>query len=102
MFLLPTSGGEPRTVPGTKDIDLIRWSADGKSLFAVEIGSIPARVVRIDVATGRRDPWKTLAPPELAGLIDIAPVMMTADGKSYAYGYSSAAISDLYLIEGLK
>ncbi len=101
-FLLPTSGGEPRTLPGTKDIDLIRWSADGKSIFAVETGSIPARVVRIDVATGRREPWKTLAPPELAGLIDIGPVVMTPDGKSYAYGYGSAAISDLYLIEGLK
>ncbi len=102
LFLLPTSGGEPRTVPGTKDIDLVRWSADGKSLFAVETGSIPARVVRIDVATGRREPWKTLAPPELAGLIDIAPVMMTPDGKAYVYGYASAAISDLYIIEGLK
>ncbi len=101
-FLLPVSGGEPRTVPGTKDIDLIRWSADGKYLFAVETGSIPARVVRIEVATGRREPWKTLAPPELAGLIGIDVVLMTPDGKWYAYGYSSAAMSDLYLIEGLK
>ena len=102
LFLLPTTGGQPRTVPGTKDVDLICWSADGKSFFAVETGSIPARVMRIEVATGRREPWKTLAPPELAGLIDISPVLMTPDGKWYAYGYSSSAISDLYLVEGLK
>jgi hypothetical protein len=102
VFLLPVTGGEPRSVPGTKDVDLVRWSADGRSIFAIETGSIPARVVRVDVATGRREPWKTLAPPELAGLIDISPVMMTPDGKAYVYGYGSAAISDLYLVEGLK
>jgi Tol biopolymer transport system component len=102
LFLLPTSGGEPRTVPGTKDLDLICWSADGKSLLAFETGSIPARVVRVEIATGRREPWKTLAPPELAGLIEISPVLTTPDGKWYAYGYSAAAISDLYLVEGLK
>jgi hypothetical protein len=58
--------------------------------------------VRIAVATGRREPWKTLAPPELAGLIGIDVALMTPDGKWYAYGYSSAAMSDLYLIDGLK
>ena len=89
VFLLPVTGGEPRSVPGTKDVDLVRWSADGKSIFAVETGSIPARVVRVDVATGRREIWKTLAPPELAGLIDISPVMMTPDGKAYVYGYEA-------------
>jgi serine/threonine protein kinase len=28
--------------------------------------------------------------------------LMTPDGKWYAHGYSSAAMSDLYLIDGLK
>jgi len=27
---------------------------------------------------------------------------MTPDGQWYAYGHASAAMSDLYLIEGLK
>ena len=102
LFLLPTAGGEPRTVPGTKDLDPIRWSSDGKSFLAFETGSVPARVVRIDVETGRREPWKILAPRESAGVIDIAPVLPTPDGAAYVYGYSAAAISDLFLIEGLK
>jgi Tol biopolymer transport system component len=102
LVLLPTSGGEPRTVANTKSIDLICWSSDGRFLFAVESGSIPARVVRIEVATGRREPWKTLAPPQLAGVIAITPVLMTPDGQWYAYSHASAAMSDLYLIEGLK
>lgn len=102
LFLLPSSGGEPRTVPNTKDADLIRWSSDGRFLFVVERGSLPARVVRIEVSTGRREPWKTLAPPELAGIIGVEPVLMTPDGQRYVYGYSMAATSDLYLVEGLK
>jgi DNA polymerase II small subunit/DNA polymerase delta subunit B len=31
--LSPTSGGEPRTVPDTKDVEVIRWSSDGRFLF---------------------------------------------------------------------
>ena len=58
--------------------------------------------MRVEVATGRREPWKTLAPVDLTGLIDIGTICVTPDGKSYAYGYGRSATSDLYLVEGLK
>ena len=102
MFLLPVGGGQPRSIPASKDLDLIRWTSDGKAVFALVTGSIPARVVRVDVATGRREPWKELAPPEQTGLIEIGPIFMTPDGLSYVYGYGRSATSDLYLIENLK
>ncbi|MGE5414101.1 MAG: TolB family protein, partial [Syntrophomonadaceae bacterium] len=102
LFLLPIDGGEPRTVANTKDLDFIRWSGDGKFIFGVVSGSIPAHVVRVEVATGKRESWKDLAPAEPAGLIAIGPVFLTPDGKGYVYGYGRAATSDLYLIEGLK
>ncbi|MEO8430019.1 MAG: protein kinase [Acidobacteriota bacterium] len=102
MFLLPVRGGERGSIPGSRDLDLIRWAADGKFLFAAVTGSIPARLVRVEVATGRREAWKDLAPPELSGIIQVLPVFMTPDGKSYVYGYARSATSDLYLIEGLR
>ncbi len=102
LFLLPTEGGEPRTIANTRVLDMIRWTTDGRFIFAVETGSIPARVVRVEVATGKRERWKDLAPPELSGVIAIRPVFLTPDGKSYVYGYSRAATSDLYLVEGLR
>ncbi len=102
LFLLPTASGPARTIPNTKQIDLIRWASDGKSIFAAVSGSIPAEILRVDVATGRREPVRTLAPPERAGIIDIGPVFMTPGGKSYAYGYSRAATSDLYVIDGIR
>jgi hypothetical protein len=59
-------------------------------------------VVRIEAATGKRESWKDLAPPERSGLIRVGPVFLTPDGKNYVYGCGRAATSDLYLIEGLK
>jgi hypothetical protein len=58
--------------------------------------------VRIDVSTGRREPWKSLAPSDLTGLVSVGPVLMTPDGRQYAYGYLRNPTSELYLVESLK
>ncbi len=87
-------------MPGTRELDVIRWSADGKYLFASP-GGEPGRILRIDVATGRREPWKTLS-PQAAGVINAGWVLMTPDGQHYAYNYYRAATDDLYLVEGLR
>jgi len=102
LFLLPIEGGKPRNVANTKDLDFIRWSDDGRFIFGVVAGSAPARLVRIEVATGKRESWMELAPPERAGLIVVGPAFLTPGGKNYAYGYAKSATSDLYLVEGWK
>ncbi len=102
LLLLPLDGSEPRTIPDTKTIDPIRWSSDGKVIFAVEFGSLPARIVRVDVATGRRELWREVAPPDISGVIEIASVLLTPDARSYVYGHSSAVTSALYIVEGLR
>ena len=102
LFLVPTGGGEPRAIPGTKDLRPIRWAPDGKFLFAKVLGSVPARVVRVEIATGKRESWKDLAPPDRTRLMGINNVFLTPDGKSYVYGYQRAQISDLFVVEGLK
>ncbi len=91
-----------RRRPDTNTTDPIRWSSDGKAIFGVEFGSLPARIVRVDVATGRRELWREVGPPDISGVIEIASVLMTPDAKSYVYGYSSAVTSDLYIVKGLK
>jgi Tol biopolymer transport system component len=99
--LYPVEGGEPRPAPGFQSEDqLIRWSADGKSLFTYAIG-MPGKIFRIGLETGRREAWKELTTSDPAGVWRIHPVMVTADGESYAYSYSSA-LGDLYLVEGAR
>jgi serine/threonine protein kinase len=102
LFVFSTEGGPSRTIPDTKALDPICWTADGKFLLALERGSLPARVVRIEVATGRREPWKELAPAEATGLFGVNQIRITPDGRWYVYGYARAATSDVYLVEGVK
>ena len=102
LSLVPTGGGEPRTIPGTKDLAAIRWTPDGKFLFTEVIDSVPRQVVRVEVGTGKRERWKTLAPSELSAVNWIGVVLLTPDGKSYVYNYGQSEASALFLAEGLK
>ncbi|HLW78254.1 MAG TPA: hypothetical protein VKU44_01530, partial [Terriglobia bacterium] len=101
-YLYPVAGGDPRPIPGfAASEEPINWSSDGRSLFVYQPGELPARVYRLDVSTGRRELWKQLMPSDPAGVGLIDPILMTSDGKTFVYGYHRA-LSDLYLVEGLK
>jgi hypothetical protein len=101
--IYPVDGGESRPIAGLEAKEVpIQWSADGGSLYVTRFGELPMKVLRLDLATGRREPWKELAPAERAGFIRIAGLSLTRDGQSYAYSYSRVLTSDLYLVSGLK
>jgi Tol biopolymer transport system component len=102
-MLCPVDGGEPRPIPGFLPTDgAIRWTADGRFLFVRDTSrAIPQKVYRLDVATGRREPWLEVTPSASSGVSNIGGLILSADGKSYVYGYG-ATLSDLYLVEGLK
>ncbi len=100
--LFAVDGGEGRPIPGlTQDDQPIRWSADGRSLFVYRPGELPARVVRLDVVTGRRKDWLEVAPDDRAGVLAVTPVLLTPDGIGYVFGYRRV-LSDLYVIDGVK
>ncbi len=92
----------PRTLPGGQIDDRpLRWSTDGKWLFVRRGSGTVAIVERVEVATGRRSLWKELRPTERAGFFDIGGVVITPDGRSYAYTFGSD-LGTLYLVDGLK
>jgi hypothetical protein len=100
--LLPLVGGEPRTIPGVALTDgPIQWSEDGRSLYMYRFGAVPSTVERVDINTGKRTPWKTLSPADLAGVHGISAVKMTRDAHVCLYSYLRT-FSDLYLIQGMK
>jgi hypothetical protein len=100
--LYPVEGGEPRPLSGLAwGEQPIRFSADGRSLYAFRRGEVPARVFRLDIASGRRELWKNLAPGDLTGLVLVNRILLTPDGKSYAYGYRRI-LSELYMAEGFR
>ena len=88
LGLYPTDGGEPRPLPGATREDVpIRWTADGRGLYVQRGPGVPARVDLLDVASGKRRPWKELTPPDPAGVLAIGPILLSADGLSYVYSY---------------
>jgi Tol biopolymer transport system component len=103
-LLYPLAGGEPRPIPGLEQGDQpIRFSADGRQLF-IRYGrqdESKARIALLDLATGRKQPWKVLSPADPAGVTALDYVFVTPDGGGYVYNYFRT-LSDLFLVEGLK
>jgi len=101
-YLYPVAGGDPRPIPGfAAGEDIIGWGVDGRWLNVYQPGELPARVYRLEVATGQRTLWKQLIPSDRAGVEHVGPILITNDGKTCVYGYHRT-LSDLYLVEGMK
>jgi hypothetical protein len=101
-YLYSLSGAPAKKVPDFQPGEQpIQWSADSKSLYVYRPGEFPAKVTQLDLTTGKRTLWRTLAPADPAGVSQIGPIVMTPDGASYIYGYHRT-LSDLYLVEGMK
>jgi Tol biopolymer transport system component/predicted Ser/Thr protein kinase len=102
VYVFPVAGGEAKAVPGMQPDEVpTGWSSDGRALFVLARGEVPAQVYRVDLATGQRTFWKSVEPADAAGIDTIGRVMMSADNKAYVYSYVRT-LSDLYLVEGLK
>jgi len=67
----------------------------------VRTASVPVKVTRVDIATGRREPFKEIMPADPAGVQSIPTLRFSADGKSYAYSIGRI-LSDLFVVDGLK
>ncbi|MGE5276412.1 MAG: hypothetical protein ACM3SU_05415, partial [Acidobacteriota bacterium] len=101
-MLYPVEGGEARPIRGLEEKEFpLRFSADGRSLYLWKRGDVPARVTKLDLESGRREVWKDLLPADPAGVERISNVLVTPDGKGYAYCYARL-LSDLFVVEGLK
>jgi hypothetical protein len=48
---------------------------------------VPARIDRVDVATGRRTVLKEIGPSDRAGLFMFDPYTVSRDGAQYAFRY---------------
>ena len=101
-YLFSPAGGDPRIVSGMEAGDIpITWSQDAHSIYLFRTGEVPAKVYRLELATGKRTVWKQIAPLDPTGVSTIGPILMTPDGKTYVYGFHRT-LGDLYLVEGLK
>jgi Tol biopolymer transport system component len=95
-------GGTAQAVAGlTTDDQVIRWSADGRALYIFRATSLPFRLERLDLESGRRDLIREVAPADRSGVLSSAGAAMADDTKSYAYCYSRMT-SRLFVVEGAR
>jgi len=98
----PINGGPAHSVPGSEPGDrAVAFSADGRSLWVFRRGEVPVHVFQVEIDSGRRTLWKTLAPPDPAGVYTIRNVQVTPAGNAYFYGYVRV-LSELYIVSGLR
>ena len=102
-LLYPIDGGQPRLVSVLGADDHPRqWSADGRFLYVTRgRRELPLAIERLDVTTGRREPWKTLVPSDPVGVEYLDPPVISPDGRAYCYSYARRH-QELYVVEGLK
>ena len=87
-------------LPADPFLETVTTIEGGRSLVVRE-GSMPARLSRVEIATGARTPWMTLGPPDAAGVGHVWTVLVTPDGRGYAYTHG-LFLQDLFLVEGLR
>jgi len=98
VVLLPTAGGEPRSVPGTVPGDVpLRVSRDGRYLF-VHDGA--RKIFRVELARGTRQLWREIL-REGGPAASIPGVVISPDGSAYAYTFRDDT-STLYVGTGLR
>ena len=60
-----------------------------------------APVSKVDIHTGKMEPWKTFGEQTGAGVSAIVPPHLSADGNAYAYLYIRV-LSEAYVVKGLR
>jgi serine/threonine protein kinase/WD40 repeat protein len=102
LELFPLDGGPVRYIPDVEPgYVLAHWSADSKALYVYRTGELPLKIQRLDIATGKTKPVRELVPPDLGGVVSIAPVITNVDASEFAYTYYQT-FSVLYVVSGLK
>jgi hypothetical protein len=102
VMVYPTAGGVPHPIPNLEPgFTPLRWSEDNSTVYGYRRGEIPAKVYKVNLATGEKTLIQELRPETTAGVVTIAPVVVTRDGSRSAYS-SLQVLSELYLISGLK
>jgi len=93
-------GKEALDVPLDDGFGVAQWTADSKGVFAYRLGEMPLQIYRCEIPSGKMTVVRTLVPPDPAGVVSIAPVVVNPQGTAFAYSFYQT-LSALYVISGL-
>lgn len=95
----PLDGSAPTPVPGISGFIPVAFAPSGESLIVrPRGGGIPLLLEQLDVASGRRQPWRALAPRDRVGVGSFGGIVLSRDGRALVANYTRR-LSELYLVE---
>jgi len=108
FFVVPLDGSAWKwdtlqPIPGLSEQDFVKeWTEEG--VYTQQFDPRALRIDRVQIPSGARSTWKTLAPADASGVERPGAggfFAMTPDARTYVYSFSRA-LSTLYLVDGLK
>ncbi len=99
----PLDGGGFHPIPGLESsYGIVGWTPDGQSLYVAPRGAAKVmRVSRVNIETGKMEPWRAFGEEAGAGVSSIGRLQFSSDGTAYAYIYVRV-LSEAYVVTGLK
>jgi len=99
--IYPLNGGSPKPVPHLNaNFTPVQWSEDGRFIYGYHPGEFPSKIYKVEISTGKEAFLQELRPGAPAGVVMVAPIVVSRDGKRFAYSYNQT-MSALELISGL-
>jgi len=100
-WVFPMDGGEPRQLAALERNDRVtHWLPGGDAVLVYRVNELPARIEKVELASGARTPWREIQPPDPTGIYRIGRLRMSRDGTAHAYSYYMHLV-DLHVISGL-
>ena len=95
-------GSPPQTIPDLNPrFNPLQWSNDASLLYGSHAGEFPSNIYQVEIKTGKESLVQELKPGVPAGVVTVAPIVISRDGAHFAYSYNQT-LSTLYLISGLR
>jgi hypothetical protein len=102
LTIFHLDGRPPRSIPGFDPKDeVLNWSSDGASLFVGHSANGSSYIERFVLATGLKDPWKTLTPSDLTGVAGVVVPFVTRDGARWGHLVIRHISDELWQMTGL-
>ena len=101
IVIYPIEPGPARLVPGLDTgFTPLQWCPDDH-LVLHRYDEPSVQLWKVNVQTGKLEPWQQITPPDRVGLLDLSPVRVSPDCQSYAYSPLNV-LSSVYLTIGLR
>jgi eukaryotic-like serine/threonine-protein kinase len=102
LCLFPVDGGEPRPIAGApKGAWPVAFDETGRLYLRAPQKGPVAKLSRLDLKTGRLEPWREITVTDRAGATGIQRILVARNGQAYAYWYARN-LADLYVVDDAR